>query len=87
MRQCADHSARTHLSRSQKLCTRRSSCTLRALSGLHAQSGPCLSSKGNDPIWNIMDYSDDACMFSFSTEQAVTMHNQLELHKKSLYVT
>ena len=46
-----------------------------------------LALQGNDPIWNIMDYSDDACMFSFSTEQAVTMHNQLELHKKSLYVT
>ena len=54
--------------------------------GCKKASKSCPGSKGNDPIWNIMDYSDDACMFSFSTEQAVTMHNQLELHKKSLYV-
>jgi len=38
-----------------------------------------------DPIWNIMDYSDDACMFSFSEQQGVEMHTQIELHKKDLY--
>jgi hypothetical protein len=35
----------------------------------------CLGSKnvGVDPIENFMDYSDDSCMFRFSTEQATRM--------------
>lgn len=45
----------------------------------------CKKAKGLDPIWNFMDYSDDACMYSFSKDQKRTMRASIQLFKKDLY--
>ena len=39
---------------------------------------------GLDPIENFMDYSDDACMNHFTSDQGVRMGNMVELYKPSL---
>ena len=36
---------------------------------------------GNDPITNFMDYTDDSCMFMFTTEQSTRMDSQHLLYR------
>jgi len=43
------------------------------------------SSAGLDPITNFMDYTDDACMNTFSTGQSDRMHSMTSTYKPSLY--
>lgn len=42
------------------------------------------SSAGLDPIFNFMDYTDDACMDEFTADQTTRMHNQVATFKPSL---
>jgi hypothetical protein len=42
------------------------------------------SEPGLDPIHNFMDYSDDACIDEFSSDQATRMQDQVEAFKPSL---
>ena len=55
-------------------------------SGCPRLRNSCPDTKGDgagyDPIWNLMDYSDDACMYSFSRDQKSRMHLQLQMYKK-----
>jgi hypothetical protein len=39
---------------------------------------------GADPILNFMDYSDDACMIEFSTDQQIRMQDITAIHRPSL---
>lgn len=39
---------------------------------------------GVDPILNFMDYTDDACMIEFTTDQSVRMQDMTALYKPSL---
>ncbi len=39
------------------------------------------SSAGNDPITNFMDYTDDSCMFKFSTGQDTRMDSQFTTYR------
>ncbi len=41
-------------------------------------------SPGLDPIFNFMDYTDDACMVEFTTDQATRMEDMVALYKPSL---
>lgn len=36
---------------------------------------------GADPITNLMDYSDDACMYEFTPDQGDRMHEQMALYR------
>lgn len=42
------------------------------------------SSAGQDPIFNFMDYTDDACMDEFTAGQSALMQAQVALYKPSL---
>ena len=42
------------------------------------------ASAGLDPIYNFMDYTDDACMDEFTSDQAALMQAQVALYKPSL---
>lgn len=42
------------------------------------------SSAGSDPIYNFMDYTDDACMNQFTSGQASRMQTKVALYKPSL---
>lgn len=42
------------------------------------------SSAGQDPIFNFMDYTDDACMNTFTSGQSSLMQAQVALYKPSL---
>jgi hypothetical protein len=42
-------------------------------------------STGNDPITNFMDYTDDACMNTFSANQSDRMHSMTEQYRPSIY--
>jgi hypothetical protein len=41
----------------------------------------CPSIAGNDPIFNYMDYSDDACMFEFTNDQDFRMSNAFATYR------
>lgn len=43
------------------------------------------SASGLDPIYNFMDYTDDDCMFEFTSEQATRMHDMTSLYRPTLY--
>lgn len=43
------------------------------------------SSPGLDPIENFMDYTDDDCMFQFTTGQANRMHSMTSTYRPSIY--
>jgi hypothetical protein len=43
------------------------------------------SSAGLDPITNFMDYTDDDCMFEFSTGQGDRMHSMMSTYRPSIY--
>lgn len=42
------------------------------------------ASAGADPIFNFMDYTDDACMIEFTTDQSVRMQEMTARYKPSL---
>ncbi len=42
------------------------------------------SSTGNDPITNFMDYTDDSCMFQFTTGQTNRMQSQVATFRPAL---
>ncbi len=42
------------------------------------------SGGGDDPIFNFMDYTDDACMDHFTADQATRMQNSVATYKPSL---
>ncbi|MCA9730449.1 MAG: zinc metalloprotease, partial [Candidatus Eisenbacteria bacterium] len=42
------------------------------------------SQAGLDPIFNFMDYTDDACMDEFTPNQATLMQNSVAVYKPSL---
>lgn len=42
------------------------------------------SSAGQDPIFNFMDYTDDACMDHFTNEQASRMQTMVSIYRPSL---
>ncbi len=42
------------------------------------------SAPGLDPIYNFMDYTDDACMYEFTSGQANLMQTKVALYKPSL---
>jgi hypothetical protein len=44
----------------------------------------CRRDAGDDPIENFMDYTDDACMNTFTDCQAVRMHEQVAAYRTSL---
>jgi hypothetical protein len=41
----------------------------------------CVSKPGEDPVTNFMDYTDDACMFEFTQDQADRMHQAWEAYR------
>lgn len=41
----------------------------------------CIGAAGLDPITNFMDYTDDACMNTFSANQTTRMHDQWMLYR------
>jgi hypothetical protein len=43
------------------------------------------SSPGLDPIYNFMDYTDDACMDEFTTDQNSRMHAMTSTYRPTLY--
>eukprot|EP00729_Bicosta_minor_P003688 gene3688-3345_t len=45
----------------------------------------CTKEAAADPVWNFMDYTDDSCMWRFTSGQVTKMHRQLELYKPTLY--
>jgi hypothetical protein len=45
----------------------------------------CQSKPGDDPIYNFMDYSDDACMNEFTLDQAERMNAMVQLYKPTLW--
>lgn len=44
----------------------------------------CLRQKGLDPVENFMDYTDDACMFMFSSGQGVRMDAQWAAYRAGM---
>ena len=40
---------------------------------------------GVDPIHNFMDYTDDYCMFTFTTDQSTRMNEQMALYRPTMY--
>jgi hypothetical protein len=49
--------------------------------GCPTNRNTCPSSTGNDPITNFMDYTDDACMNTFSTGQFTRMNAQCATYR------
>lgn len=49
--------------------------------GCPANRDSCANIAGKDPIYNFMDYTDDACMNTFSPGQTTRMTNQLAAYR------
>lgn len=49
--------------------------------GCPAGRDTCPSQAGNDPIYNFMDYSDDACMDEFTNDQSFRMSNAFSTYR------
>lgn len=49
--------------------------------GCPAGRDTCPSQAGNDPIYNFMDYSDDACMDEFTNDQTFRMSNAFSTYR------
>jgi hypothetical protein len=43
------------------------------------------SSTGLDPIYNFMDYTDDACMYEFTADQTTRAHSMMSTYRPSIY--
>jgi hypothetical protein len=53
----------------------------RAAYGCPSRKDTCKTKPGNDPVTNYMDYTDDSCMFEFTTGQDSRMDDQFSTYR------